>query len=282
MKSAQIPSANATTTTTTTINSSITKTIDDDTTQQVASHPPPRRRTEAQCRNEHLVKGAILLQFAIDDDHHHHHSLSKNEHQWRTVEKKGFLVTTTTGCLIPHKNHWFENRQRIIASVASLEFFYGKSVNPKTNGTVNKHGWPCDEQVSHLCHRSSCCSPLHLCIEKRWQNQKRNYCGLNGSCDCGMTPPCLSTYHNKEFHDDEEEVEYLSYSTPGLSQKVKRLLGCCCSSGIMVKILPKNHYHKEDTKRANRLKRRKGGIRTKKQTQRKRRRTALSSYTLNK
>jgi len=202
------------------------------------------RRSEAQLRNEHLAKGAMLLKFTANVP-----TSQSVVNKWHSIEKKGFLVSTD-GCLIPHQVHWFANEQRLITSQLAVEFFHSKQVNPVTKDKVNKHGWPCAEEFSHLCHYSACASPSHVIIEPSWKICKRNYCGYHGSCDCGNQPPCLRTYHNKDF---DHKLMYLSYSTPNLAERLRQLF----PSAKKIEILPKSYYANEDKKRANRLLRRK-------------------------
>jgi hypothetical protein len=226
--------------------------------------PPTPRRTEADLRNEHLKQGAILLKFTVTRNPPPNQADIQN---WRCIEKKGFRVALD-GCLIPHSVHWFKNRQKKIASDVALTFFHGKKCDRTKK--VNKHGWPCQETTSHLCHWNICCAYNQLCIEPQWMNVKRNYCGRDGVCDCGMKPPCVDTYHNSTF---DRQKEYFSYSTPDLSKKIKQLFEVNTSElKISVKILPADFYKKQDLKRSNRIARKKGGDRAAAQSKKKRQR----------
>jgi len=222
-----------------------------------------QRRTEADVRNDHLDSGALLLRFQIERSELSPESVRK----WRQVERKGFKVTTE-GCLISHPNHWPKGPQKISAPEASMEFFNEELKSKNTVNTTNQHGWPCGDQISHLCHRSNCCNFKHLCIEPQWKNLKRNFCGFYGSCDCGVDPPCLKTFHNSEWSYNDD---FLGYGTPKLAEKLKGLLeGGGENSMITVKILEKSHFKNDDLKRENRKKRKKGQDSTREQTKKKR------------
>ncbi len=206
----------------------------------------PPRRTEEELRNEHLSKGALLLRFSFKDQ-----SINRRLLQlWSTIEKKGFLVTSD-GCLIPHQTHWFSDGARIVASTIACEISHGRLPDRSTLDTKNEHGWPEDEEISHLCHYSSCCNPDHLVIESKWRNLKRNYCGFNGQCDCMMVPPCVRTYHNSSF---DHQFEFLKYQDAALSKKLDDLFS---SFAMKIELLPTTYFRVEDEKRRNKLLRRK-------------------------
>ena len=124
----------------------------------------------------------------------------------------------------------------------SAYYFLG---GPPPRQEMHPHGWPTEMQVSHRCHRKDCVSPLHVIWEPQWKNLKRNYCGADGSCDCGMTPPCVATYHNDGWQYDDDEI--ISYSTDGYRRQVADLL-----SGRRFTILPKNHYESIDNRKRKR------------------------------
>ena len=214
------------------------------------------KRSEEFVRNEMLANGALLLEFHIDRDGFAKADLAR----WRAIEKKGFLVTDR-GCLLPASCHWFDNRPKSVGYDRALKFFEGKERDPSSAGSTNEHGWSCEDTVSHLCHRNRCCSYLHVNLEPKWKNFKRNYCGVDGRCDCGMDPPCVETYHPPSFVRQSDRL--LTYGTPDLSSKVKRLFE---RPGVKVKILPLTHYRKQDLKRKNRKRRIKGSIKTAKET----------------
>lgn len=202
------------------------------------------RRSEAELRNEHLAQGALLLHFEFKEPVNQRLLLL-----WAAIEKKGFLVASD-GCLIPHKVHWFSGRARVVASTVACEIAHGRLPDVCTRSQVNECGWPEDEEVSHLCHISACCNPNHLVIEAKWKNRRRNYCGYNGTCDCGMVPPCVKPYRNSQFN---HELVYLGYSDSNLSERLQALF----ASFAAVAVLPSTHYRVEDAKRRNRLLRRK-------------------------
>lgn len=213
------------------------------------------KRSEADVRNDMLQKGALLLEFRTLRK-----ASSQEVDRWRAVEKKGFLVTEK-GCLFPAACHLFGNRSKKVGYDRALSFFEGKARDPGTAGSVNEHGWDCEDTVSHLCHRDDCCARSHLELVARWKNLKRNYCGANGGCDCGMVPTCVDTYHPPSFPRKPDTL--LRYDTPGLSAKIKGLFE---TDDVEVKILPATHYRKQDIKRENRNKRIKGSKKTVKGT----------------
>ena len=199
------------------------------------------RKSEADIRNEHLDQGAILMQFAP-----HKNANKVIIQQRKSIEKYGFLVTER-GCLIPYKQYWISKGGRERGCSIGYQFFNGRKADTTTK--TNIHGWPSAEQYSHLCHVWNCTSPACITVEEQWKNLKRNYCGVNGVCDCGNSVKCKQTYHNKDY---EWNHKFLSYETLSLKNKIETLL-----PGISFKILPKDHYAVEDLKRSNRLLRRK-------------------------
>lgn len=224
---------------------------------------PKIKRSEADIRGEMLEKGALLLEFNVERNGLN----TQQSTRWRNVEKKGFLVTEK-GCLIPALCHWFQNRSKKVGYDCALSFFKGQVRQTETVGTTNKHGWDCEDNISHLCHRNECCAYTHIELVPRWKNLKRNYCGLEGICDCGMDPPCVDTYHPPSFVREPDRL--LTYETPDLSKKIKAMFDSPNDNvKVKVKILPKNHYDMQDQKRINRNARIKGSIRTAKETKRK-------------
>jgi len=220
-------------------------------------HP---RISEAQIRNQMLEKGAILLTFTIERKNGISHEALR---KWKQIEKKGFLVTTT-GCLLPAKCHQQANSEKKTAHSVAMELFWGKKSDPKI--WKNEDGWPMREQISHLCHYNLCCSYKDLEISPQWKILKRNYCGAKGFCDCGCEPACKSKYFPSDY---ERKLEFLSYSTPRLGEKVREFFEL--DSGelkVKVKILPADFYKVEDKKRENRNRRIKAMKRHKKQKQR--------------
>lgn len=204
------------------------------------------RRSEAVLRNEHLDKGAILIEFAphpeADDD------VVK---WWRGMEKYGFLVADD-GCIIPHREYFGSNGKRPPARCLVTRFFYSRRTEKQE---PNEDGWPCNQQYSHLCHVRRCCSPMCIHIEEQWKNLKRTYCGMSGKCDCGVTPHCTRRYHSDTW---EWGFDYLGYDTPNLRDRIAALL-----PGVQFRILQRNHYVREDLKRSNRLLRMRRGKRAK-------------------
>jgi len=120
---------------------------------------------------------------------------------WRNVEEKGFLVLAN-GCVLPWDHYCKESGKGATkkARNRAAEFFFGRQARKGMKPT--ELGWPTDEHVSHLCHDRRCCNPYHLVIEAHWRNQKRNYCGINGTCDCGQQPPCVRPYTSLKPVDD--------------------------------------------------------------------------------
>ena len=62
-------------------------------------------------------------------------------------------------------------------------------------------------QISHLCHRRSCCRVEHLVAEEQWRHVKRTYCGSSGACDCGNGVKCLRRY---QMPDQSDQPEFCS------------------------------------------------------------------------
>jgi len=204
------------------------------------------KRSEASVRNEMLSKGALLLRFEVDGGEGvNHQTLSL----WRSIEKKGFLVTRN-GCLIPAPCHQSGNSKKKPAYETAMKLFCGRSKDPGTVGTVNAFGWPAEEQLSHLCHDDACCCYKDLEVVPQWKNLKRNYCGIDGVCDCGLEPKCKYRYLPSNVARD---YDLLRYGEPKLSKKVKELLETNDPDlQITVRILPANYYAVADLKRQNR------------------------------
>lgn len=181
----------------------------------------------------------------------HNDANEEVKRQWKQMEKYGFKVTDDF-CLIPHKQYWGSRGHRGAGHTLSPQFFYNRKAHKKPK---NSHGWPCDEQYSHLCHVWNCVSPDCVVVEERWKNVKRNYCGLNGACDCGSTPKCTRMYHNK---DHQWNLTYLSYDTPRLKERIMEY------TDAKFTILPKDHYRSQDLKRKNRVTRNKRNKKQKK------------------
>jgi hypothetical protein len=143
-----------------------------------------------------------------------------------TVLRKGVLVTSDTGCMIPHPqycSHGGNHRNK--AYQRCCRFFYGIAPDAGTSAgrQTNSFGWDETLEASHLCHRRECLNPAHIVFEPAWQNRKRNYCGFHGECDCGNTPKCLRRYayaaidvKDTELCSDEIEVRLVGVGSSGL------------------------------------------------------------------
>jgi len=199
------------------------------------------KRNAADIREEMQKEGAVFLEFKTPPQ------AEKNWiKDWQAVEKYGFIISDF-GCIKPYtyyrktckSGHKLKGHQR------SIRFFRGR-IPDKTLRT-NQHGWPCDEQISHLCHDPDCCNPQHLVIEARWKNVRRNYCGEDGSCDCGMTPKCLRTYTNPETFVGRSKIE-------SDISKIKELLANLHGE-FPFQVRPHSWYNTENTKVKNRQKR---------------------------
>lgn len=176
------------------------------------------RRASGHLRSDFLDKGAFLIEFAqppvplnmfqrepplgfdiplVSDEVY-----EKFKTEYRTMERKGFLVTSDTGCLIPHEQYSTTQKGATRKGHQRAFAFFGRWC-PKQGTTAerNLHGWPSTQQISHKCHRRNCCRPDHLLSEEQWRNLKRNYCGHDGSCDCGSEIKCIRTYQLTEDVD---------------------------------------------------------------------------------
>jgi hypothetical protein len=214
----------------------------------------PIKRSEPEIRKEVLEQGGFLFNFQVPTVPFENNKTFID--QWRTMERKGFFVTVD-GCLLPYSYYRKSCKgDKLKGHQRSASFFFGRT--PDRSIKVNQHGWPCDEQVSHLCHRIDCINPVHLVIEERWKNLKRNYCGFSGACDCGSVPKCVKTYHNNETFKESLEVE----------RNKAKVLGLLASlhERYPFQIESKTKYLVEDEKRVNRNERKKRERKTKKLT----------------
>lgn len=195
-----------------------------------------RRSSLPRIRANMLQKGALFFKFEQPPT-----GSSKEDHVkfFRQMEELGFLVTNT-GCMFPHVNFTSSSKGRPKGHRISALFFKGEPPQfPRST-----HGWPSTTQVSHLCHRKHCVNPNHMVYEEQWRNLKRNYCGFNGQCDCGMTPKCLATYHNENWkHDDV----FVTYDTA----KYKAMLPSHLRE-LRYTVLSKDHYSNEDRRKEKR------------------------------
>ena len=190
-------------------------------------------------RRKMLDQGALLFRFEKPRDVVH-----KCEHVawWEQMEQLGFRVTRS-GCILPCDNFCGSSKGRPKGHKISAYFFLGEPPCCQSGGG-HPHGWPMQMQVSHRCHRKDCINPAHLVYEPQWKNLKRNYCGEHGSCDCGMHPPCVATYHNGDWQHADDLV---TYSTDGYRQIVAGLV-----PGRRFVILPADHYESVDIKKRKR------------------------------
>jgi hypothetical protein len=172
------------------------------------------KRLSGQMRNEYLDRGAFLVEFeqptAPMDMFRRPvplgigpaqllmgRDLQSATDQYRSMERKGFRVTADTGCLIPEEQYsTYQQGATLKGHQRSFQFFGRWSPALLTGAEVlrNEFGWPISPQISHLCHRRSCCRIDHLIAEEQWRNLKRNYCGFSGECDCGNDVQCIRRY----------------------------------------------------------------------------------------
>jgi len=171
-----------------------------------------------ELRNTHSENGAFLVEFETPDEPVDSFRrippvgigrtslLSGSAWQsavdsYRTMERKGFRVTVDLGRLIPdpqYSTHQ-QGHQRTFA-------FFARWIPTKMD-VRNEFGWPSSAQISHSCHRRSCARVDHLVVEEQWRNLKRNYCGVNGVCDCGNEIKCLRRYRPSDQCDDPSFCE---------------------------------------------------------------------------
>lgn len=208
------------------------------------------KRTAGEIRKDMAEsQHAILVRLERADGRRHQISTA-----WDKIAKYG-LTFTQSGCMIPAKQFWpgAAKNTRVAYRVAALVFMDVEEADLHKDLGSNHLGWPCKMQISHLCHVGMCCNPGHLVIEEQWRNLKRNYCGLEGKCDCGGNPPCLQPYRpsNAPLHVDS----CLTYHTPELLAKLKAILPA--EKVKVVRVLQQNAFKCEDEKSANRKKRRK-------------------------
>lgn len=183
-----------------------------------------------------LEKGALLFSFEQPSAGS---KRKEHVHWFEQMQELGFLVTTS-GCIIPYENFTNSSKGRPKGRKLSALFFKGEapSFDP------NPNGWPVATQVSQLCHRKSCINPNHIVYEEQWKNLKRNYCGSSGSCDCGVSPHCISTYHNDDWNYEDE---FVTYDTKDFKALIGRHL-----SGYRYVIRAKDHFYSVDKKRKQR------------------------------
>eukprot|EP00877_Chromochloris_zofingiensis_P008714 jgi/Chrzof1/4096/Cz13g20070.t1 len=197
-----------------------------------------KKRTSGSIRRSHLTKGAFLIEFKTPAQPMDmlrrdvpigigpSTLFSGKERQsvvdqYRTMERKGLRVTKDTGCLIPDEQYGiYQQGATVKGHQRSFAFFANWCPKQGISAIRNEFGWPMNLQISHLCHRRSCCRIDHLVAEEQWRNLKRNYCGFNGQCDCGNTLKCLRRYQMQdqsdlpEFCQSKEEVRAALVGTP--------------------------------------------------------------------
>jgi len=209
--------------------------------------PRKDKRAAHEIRQEMMEsRFGHLVQMSRKDGFVHPHMTA-----WRKIEGHG-LTFTDTGCIIPAKQFWpgCGHRHTKLASLVSAQVFNNvKAEDLDKSQLKDELGWPCTPQLSHLCHTSVCCNPKHVVVEPQWRNLKRNYCGREGQCDCGVQPNCLARYRasNVAF-----TVSCLNQDAPDL----KKTLVSMMPEHVDIKILPRDALRKEDKKAENRKRRR--------------------------
>lgn len=204
--------------------------------------PDPKKheskRSSGRMRQDYLSTGAFLIEFkepTVPVDMWRRQppmavgppallsgkDLQSAKDSYRTMERKGFRVTKDTGCLIPDAQYsTYQGGATLKGHQRSFQFFGRWMPKAKEETVRNEYGWPMNPQISHLCHRRSCCRIDHLVAEEQWRNLKRNYCGYHGSCDCGSEIECLRRYQMEnqadepEFCKTVEEVEAVLAGAP--------------------------------------------------------------------
>lgn len=182
----------------------------------------PPRRSSGQVRMDYLSTGAFLVEFHEPKDPMDMwrreppmavgppsllsgKDLQSAKDAYRTMERKGFRVTKDKGCLIPDAQYsTYQGGATLKGHQRSFQFFARWMARAKGDTVRNEYGWPMSPQISHLCHRRSCCRIDHLVAEEQWRNLKRNYCGYHGSCDCGSEIKCLRRYQMEDQADEPE------------------------------------------------------------------------------
>jgi hypothetical protein len=189
--------------------------------------PAQSKRSTSVIRKNMLLKNGIFLKCKQPSQGTKDKQMIQ---YYQSMENHGFLVTKT-GCIFAYDNYYTGSKGRPKAHKISYLFFKGDLPQPEPNS----HGWPTKMQVTHLCHRKKCINPNHLIAEEQWKNLKRNYCGINGECDCNMQPPCIRTYHSDNWDHEDEFVGY-----DGTSY-IKRLL-LSMLPGYEYTLLPRDHF----------------------------------------
>jgi len=209
------------------------------------------KQSEEQVRKARLEEHSLLLhvtptRLPTSTDEAYDQLLST----WRKIERYGFQVSRDPpGCWIPYKQYLQNSggREEMAPHVAAMLF--NGMAKPEAAATTDSDGWPVSLQYSHLCHLAMCCNPSHIVLEPQWMNQRRNYCGKQGRCDCNMSPPCLAKYYPSNV---ERNLSLLSYRSSRLGERVR----ATCSMAIAdIKIESSTKYAVQDMHRNNRRKR---------------------------
>jgi len=166
--------------------------------------------------------------------------------EYLTMERKGFRVSTDIGCCIPEEGYYKAGKkgkghQRAFSYAAGW-----RPVGVKKGDTMLKDsaGNPLTLEISHLCHRSECCRVDHMISEEKFQNQKRNYCRVDGT-PCTHSPKCLRPYSNS--------LDGMQLCTT--RDAVRQALESC---PLTFSLLPNDAYAKRDAQSAKRMKRKHG------------------------
>jgi hypothetical protein len=210
------------------------------------------KRSDGDIRQTFAEEGARLLKFSAPAN-----ASDKAIKEWMIVEKYGFQVTNR-GCILPYDYYRrstkasskFKGHQR------AAQFFYGIRCNDAK--VVNEYGWDCTLCISHTCHDGDCVNPLHLIMEEKWRNWKRNYCGLLGVCDCGNALRCLFPYRSLDWRSEHPQLV--------VSEKVDIEIALAEMPAVFPFVIrSKNYYSVEALKALNRQKRRNAEKKHKKQ-----------------
>lgn len=232
------------------------------------------RRTSGAVRSANLARRAVLVKLPVPldeffsdppgaydaDDLQPMNKLVWNskEHkaalrQYFAMERKGYIFTDD-GCVFPEEQYRKAGEGQVLKGhqryFQACYGFYPSTAESQGN-PVTDLGWPADLQLSHSCHRRGCL--IHLLLEWKWRNVKRNYCGVNGDCDCSngldadkFGPPCALPYR-KELR--ESEILVKATSDRG---RIAEILTAAFPSGGWA-ILPYDHYEKRDLASAARM-----------------------------
>lgn len=207
------------------------------------------RRSKADMRRDVLSGDGVYLNWDDKIKAYAKNQSKQAIHEFNLVVEKGVFVFSN-GCILPHPYYskkGDEGPARVKGYKASFNLFHS-SLQTSNDNQTNKDGWPINKEISHLCHWNACLNPDHLILEERWKNWKRLYC--NG-CDCNVFPKCIAKFHPTSWwKNTENHPEKFGYSQ---IDKLKEVLPA------QLKLLPKNHYSKEDQKAVNRKRRKKRG-----------------------